>query len=58
MGILDNIENSWDEEFKFEYKKEFEYSNPKHSPAPMKIFSESCSNGCTCTSEADHKKEI
>lgn len=44
MGILDNLESAWDEEFKFE-------------SSGKKIFSENCCNGCGCTTEQDHKKD-
>jgi len=55
MGILDNLENAWDEEFLFE-------SNPipvtdnmgrkieDHSLA-VKLFSETCCTNCSCKSE-------
>lgn len=50
MGILDNLESAWDEEFQFEssvYKAEPENLS-------VKIFSETCCNGCTCQSSEDH----
>lgn len=50
MGILDNLENAWDENFQFEssvYKTEPENLS-------VKIFSETCCNGCTCQSSEDH----
>ncbi len=43
MGILDNFESAWDEEFHFE-----------HQNLTSKIFSETCCNGCTCKSSEDH----
>lgn len=46
MGILDNFESAWDEEFKFE-----------SSNLAAKIFSETCCNGCSCQTSEDHKKE-
>jgi hypothetical protein len=53
MGILDNLENAWDEEFYFEsslYKPEME-------SLAVKIFSETCCDGCTCKTESDHKSK-
>lgn len=53
MGILDNLENAWDEEFYFEsslYKPELE-------SLAVKIFSETCCDGCTCKTESDHKSQ-
>lgn len=29
----------------------------EHTSLAVKIFSEICCNGCTCTSESDHSKE-
>lgn len=46
MAILNNLENAWDEEFSFEY-----------SSASVRIFAETCCNGCFCQSEKDHEKE-
>jgi hypothetical protein len=49
MGILDNLENSefaWDEEWQTE------------SSGLIKIYSDTCCNGCTCKSEQDHKPQI
>ena len=51
MGILDNLENSWDDEFFFEsaiYKPEME-------SLAAKLFSEICCDGCSCKSESDHQ---
>ena len=53
MGILDNLENSWDDEFNFEssiYKPEME-------SLAVKLFSETCCDGCSCQSESDHLKQ-
>jgi hypothetical protein len=53
MGILDNLENAWDEEFYFEsslYKPEIE-------SLAVKIFSETCCDGCSCKTESDHKSK-
>ena len=46
MGILDNLENAWDEEFQFE-----------HQNLAVKIFSETCCNGCTCQTSKEHLPE-
>jgi hypothetical protein len=60
MGILDNLENSWDEEFQFESKPMTETDNMGRStgawtkgPAvydslTMKLFSETCCKDCSC----------
>jgi hypothetical protein len=53
MGILDNLENSWDDEFFFEsaiYKPEME-------SLAAKLFSEICCDGCSCKSESDHQAD-
>lgn len=53
MGILDNLENAWDEEFSFEsstYKKE-------PDSLAVKIFSDICCDGCSCKSDNDHKSD-
>jgi hypothetical protein len=53
MGILDNLENAWDDEFNFEsslYK-------PEIDSLAVKIFSDICCNGCSCKTESDHKPE-
>jgi hypothetical protein len=53
MGILDNLENAWDDDFQFEsstYK-------PEYPNLTVKLFSEMCCNGCSCKSELDHKPE-
>lgn len=44
MSILNNFESAWDEEFSFE-----------HSSLAIKMFSETCCNGCSCKSEKDHE---
>jgi hypothetical protein len=50
MGILDNLESSLD----FQYE-----STPikavDNTGLALKIFTETCCNGCTCKSESDHK---
>jgi hypothetical protein len=53
MAILENIENSWDDEFNFEssiYK-------PEMQNLAAKIFSDICCNGCSCKTSSDHSKE-
>ena len=47
MGILDNFESAWDNEFQFE-----------HLNLATKIFTETCCNGCSCKSESEHKPEM
>jgi hypothetical protein len=63
MGILDNLENAWDEEFSFESKPMKETDNMGRStgvwtkgPAvyeslALKMFSEACCENCSCKSE-------
>ena len=53
MGILDNLENAWDDNFEFESS----YYNPDYPNLSAKIFSDLCCNGCSCKSEAVHIKE-
>lgn len=60
MGILDNLENAWDEEFQFESKPMTETDNMGKStgawtkgPAVydsliVKLFSETCCTDCSC----------
>lgn len=53
MGILDNLENALDDEFNFEsslYK-------PEMDSLAVKIFSETCCDGCSCKAESDHKTD-
>lgn len=42
MGILDNLENAWDEEFSFDQRN-----------LSAKIFSETCCTNCSCKSETE-----
>jgi len=69
MGILDNLENSWDIEVRPEP------SNPQYESSPfpltdnmgrnqfwqeepnlaVKLFSDTCCNGCSCKTESDHQ---
>lgn len=53
MGILDNIESAWENNF------QFESSSYKQEPENLavKIFSETCCNGCTCKIEEDHERD-
>jgi hypothetical protein len=46
MAILDNLESAWENEFEFE-----------HQNLAVKIFSDTCCNGCSCVKESDHKSE-
>lgn len=45
MSILDNLENSID------------FDRESHQSLAVKVFSDTCCDGCTCKAEADHKKE-
>lgn len=45
MGILENFENAWDPEFQYEHTN------------PIKIYSDTCCNGCTCQTSDAHKPE-
>lgn len=40
-----NSESEWDKEFQFE-----------HQNLAVKIFTDTCCNGCMCKSESDHNK--
>jgi hypothetical protein len=67
MGILNNFENAWDGEFQTESTPMPETDNMGRStgawtkgPAvydslALKLFSETCCNGCSCKSESDHQ---
>lgn len=46
MSILDNLENAWDIEFQFE-----------HQNLAVKVFSDTCCNGCSCKTESDHQSD-
>jgi hypothetical protein len=60
MGILDNLENSWDEEFSFESKpmpvnddmgrEKFweDLGRPEETSLAVKLFSETCCTNCDC----------
>ena len=55
MGILDNLENAWDNDFLFESKHMQSIDNmgrPTEDPSlAVKLFSETCCSGCTCKNE-------
>jgi hypothetical protein len=60
MGILDNLENAWDEEFSFESKPIVEtdamgrekfwedLGRPDNDGLALKIFKEQCCDNCNC----------
>lgn len=60
MGILDNLENSWDDDFVFESKpipetdsmgrEKFwiDISRPEEPNLAVKLFSETCCTDCSC----------
>ena len=60
MGILDNLENAWDEEFSFESKPMSEIDNlgndkfwgesekPENDGLALKIFKDQCCDQCQC----------
>jgi len=52
MGILDNLENAWDEDFLFESKPIVPTDNmgrPTEDPSlAVKLFSETCCTECSC----------
>jgi len=60
MGILDNLENAWDEEFSFESKPIVEtdamgreifwqdMGRPEEPNLAVKLFSETCCTNCSC----------
>lgn len=62
MGILDNLENAWDEDFSFESKSIPETDNmgreifwndlgrPEETSLSVKLFSETCCTNCSCKS--------
>ncbi len=59
MGILDNLENAWDEEFLFESNPIKETDNMgrdtswQNDPSSLaiKLFSETCCSNCSCKPE-------
>jgi hypothetical protein len=46
MAILDNVDND-----------KYPLFETESSSLAMKVFSETCCNGCSCKSESDHKSE-
>jgi hypothetical protein len=55
MGILDNLENAWDEDFQFESKPLLENDamgrpilDQEYPNLSVKLFSETCCSDCTC----------
>ena len=60
MGILDNLESAWDEEFHFESKPIIEtdamgreifwqdMGRPEEPNLAVKLFSETCCTNCSC----------
>ena len=63
MGILDNIENAWDENFEFESKPVTEtdamgrekfwedLGRPENDGLALKLFQEECCTECSCKSK-------
>ena len=63
MGILDNLESAWDEEFHFESKPIVEtdamgrekfwedLGRPEDPNLASKLFSETCCTNCSCKPE-------
>ena len=45
MSILDNLENSID------------FDRESHQSLAVKVFSDTCCNGCSCKTDNDHTKE-
>lgn len=55
MGILENFENAWDVDFQNESAPMKITNHIGETSLAVKIFSETCCNGCSCQSEQDHK---
>lgn len=63
MGILDNLENAWDENFEFESKSVAEtdamgrekfwedLGRPENDGLALKLFQEQCCTECSCKSK-------
>jgi hypothetical protein len=63
MGILENLENAWDDNFEFESKPIPETDNlgretfwkdlgrPEDQNLSVKLFSETCCTNCSCKPE-------
>jgi hypothetical protein len=67
MGILDNLENAWDDDFQFESKSLFIKDNvgreefwndaarPENDNLEIKLFSDSCCTDCSCKSDQNEE---
>ena len=63
MGILDNVENAWDDNFEFESKSVAEtdamgrekfwedLGRPENDGLALKLFKEECCTECSCKSK-------
>jgi hypothetical protein len=55
MGILDNLENAWDDDFMFESKAMTVTDNMgrpiEDTSLAVKLFSETCCTDCSCKNE-------
>jgi len=63
MGILDNLENAWDDDFEFESKTVAEtdamgrekfwedLGRPENDGLALKLFQEECCTECSCKSK-------
>ena len=63
MGILDNLENAWDEDFEFESKAIVEtdamgrekfwedLGRPENDGLALQMFKEQCCDQCSCGSK-------
>jgi len=63
MGILDNLENAWDDNFEFESKPVAEtdamgrekfwedLGRPENDGLALKLFKEECCTECSCKSK-------
>ena len=58
MGILENFENAWDVDFQYESAPIKATNNAGDSSLEIKLFSETCCDGCTCKTSSDHNKEF
>lgn len=50
MGILDNLENAWDDNFEFESTpiKQIDNMGREETSLSVKLFSETCCSNCEC----------
>jgi hypothetical protein len=46
MAILDNVDNDT-----------YPLFEPEHASLAVKVFADTCCNGCSCQSSSDHIKE-